>query len=177
MLLLALVMVSLFYSIYKGAFLGNSHITRWYQYGFFDEPQGPITPKPNGVHVREVAEWLIKRVGASLGDDELDSSTQLEIDPSKSKSSDNSHLDFVETDLIVIMARKWNRLILNERELAIHLSKKFGYQTQFLHNENQSFEEQIKLLRRARIVLAMHGSILIMGIFCRRGTVIIEMYK
>jgi protein O-mannose beta-1,4-N-acetylglucosaminyltransferase len=168
--------VLIYYPLTKSvAFLGNSHITRWYQYGFFDEPQGPISPLPNGVHVREVGEWFLRRIGLPLGDDEKQPPIRLRIDAEKKILPDNSHLDFSETDVIVIMARKWNRLILNEDELAQKLTAKFGYKTEFLRNEIQSFEEQIKLLRRARIVLGMHGSILVMAMFCRRGTVVIEM--
>lgn len=154
--------------------VGNTKMTRWYQYGFFDEPQGPVTPLPNGMHVREVAQWFISRLGHQLGPDEL--YPPRKIIPSTPSKPDNSHLDFPETNLIVVMARKWNRLILNEKELGQALTKEFGMETVFLHNENQSFEEQIALLRKARIVLGMHGSILVMAIFCRRGTVFLEMY-
>jgi hypothetical protein len=116
----------------------------------------------------------VKRIGIPLGDDEKHPPTRLKLGDVHT-SPDNSHLDFPETDLIVILSRKWNRLILNEKELAEHLSAKFGYKTVFLHNENQSFDDQIKVMRKARIVLAMHGSILVMAMFCRRGTIVIEM--
>ena len=125
--------------------------------------------------VREVAEWFVQRIGIPLGEDEKQPPTRLELG-STPVAPDNRHLDFPETNLIAIMARKWNRLILNEKELSEHLTAKFGYKTVFLNNENQSFEYQIKLMRQARIVLAMHGSILVMTMFCRRGTVVLEMY-
>jgi protein O-mannose beta-1,4-N-acetylglucosaminyltransferase len=67
-------------------------------------------------------------------------------------------------------------LILNQKELADALAQKYGLETILMGNEDHTFEEQIKKLRRARVVLAMHGSILIMTMFCRRGTVIIEMF-
>ena len=89
---------------------------------------------------------------------------------------DNSHFDFAETNLIVIMSRRQNRLIVNEVALAQKLSEEFGLQTVFLRNEDQSFEEMISILRMARVVVGMHGSILVMAMFCRRGTVMIEMY-
>ena len=158
---------------FREAFVGNSKITRWYQYGFYDLPQGPIDQLPNGMHVREVASWFIKRIGIPLGGDELYPAVKLiSMKPVK---EDKSHLDLPETDLIVIMSRKKNRIILNEAELAKELSRYYKLETKFLRNEDQSFEEQIKLLRRARIVLGMHGSILVMAMFCRRGTVLLEM--
>lgn len=89
---------------------------------------------------------------------------------------DNSHLDFPETNIIVILSRTQNRLILNEEHLKNELTSAFGMETVFVRNEDHSFEEQIKILRKARIVIGMHGSILVMAMFCRRGTVLIEMF-
>lgn len=120
-------------------------------------------------------EWFIRRIGLPLGYDEL-YAAKKELPPLPPSRPDDSHLDFPETNVIVIMSRRRNRLILNEDELAIAMTKKFGMETLFLRNEDQTFEEQIILLRRARIVLGMHGSILVMAMFCRRGTVLIEMY-
>jgi protein O-mannose beta-1,4-N-acetylglucosaminyltransferase len=158
---------------FREAFVGNSKITRWYQYGFYDLPQGPIDNLPNGMHVREVASWFTKRVGLALGDDELYPPKKLIV--KKPVIKDNSHLDFVETDLIVIMSRTKNRIMINEAEIAKELSRHYKLESVFLRNEDQTFEEQIKILRRARVVLGMHGSILVMALFCRRGTVLLEM--
>ncbi|KAJ3316060.1 Protein O-linked-mannose beta-1,4-N-acetylglucosaminyltransferase 2 [Boothiomyces sp. JEL0838] len=158
---------------FRDAIVGNSQTTKWYQYGFIDEPQGPVKNLPNGLHVREVAEWIIKRNGLELGWDE-----KYPINPPilADKLTDLSVLDFSETDLIVILSRKSNRIIINEIELAEKLTDVFGYKTVFVRNEDYSFEEQIKILRKARIVIGMHGSILVMAMFCRRGTVLVEMF-
>jgi capsular polysaccharide biosynthesis protein len=74
-------------------------------------------------------------------------------------------IDFKDSDLIIILSRKKNRLILNEVELAKHLKSVFKYEVKLVRNEDHTFEEQIKLMRRARVVIAMHGSILIMGAY------------
>ena len=135
---------------FRDAVVGLSKTATWYQYGF-DSFQGPLKNKiPNGARVREVAEWYLRR--NKIIDEEL------------------------EWNLIVILSRKENRLILNEKELGEHLTKTFGYETVVVSNEEHSFEEQMKILRRARVVLGMHGSILIMGMFCRKGTILLEMY-
>lgn len=159
---------------FRDAVVGNTNVTRWYQYGFYQEPQGPLEDLPNGMHVREVGEWIIKRMVLPLGFDEQ--YPNLDVPILGQKKADNSHLDFPETNAIVILSRKGNRLIINEEEMALELTKTFGYQTVFVRNEDHTFEEQIGILRRARIVVGMHGSILVMAMFCRRGTVFIEMY-
>jgi hypothetical protein len=150
-------------------------ITR-YQYGFYKEPQGPVDNLPNGLHVREVSEWILKRMLMPLGfDEQYGTSTEFPKLPNP-KKLDDSLYDFEETNLIVILSRKSNRLILNEIEVAEELKKTFGYETVIVSNEQHSFEDQIKILRKARIVIGMHGSILVMAMFCRRGTVLLEMY-
>ncbi|KAJ3333387.1 Protein O-linked-mannose beta-1,4-N-acetylglucosaminyltransferase 2 [Blyttiomyces sp. JEL0837] len=162
---------------WRDATVGTSKLTTWYQYGF-EVPQGPIPNKTvNGLHVREVAEWLFRRLGIPLGDDEI-VQTDIAKKPDVTEPVDYSSkaLDFAGTDLIIILSRRKNRLILNEVELAKALQEKFGYEAMFVRNEDHTFEEQIALMRRARVVLAMHGSILIMTMFCRRGTVVVELY-
>ncbi|KAJ3281038.1 Protein O-linked-mannose beta-1,4-N-acetylglucosaminyltransferase 2 [Borealophlyctis nickersoniae] len=164
---------------FRDAVVGNSKLTTWYQYGF-QIPQGPIPGKtPNGMHVREVAEWYTRRIGIPLGEDE--DVHRLVNHPHQNGAAvpsavPDKSVDFPDTDLIVIMSRKGNRLIVNEEELAAHLTATFGLPTQFVRNEDHKFEEQVAFLRRARILVGMHGSILVMGMFCRRGTVLIEMY-
>jgi protein O-mannose beta-1,4-N-acetylglucosaminyltransferase len=148
---------------FRDAVVGINKIGTWYQYGF-QGFQGPIENKEvNGNHVREVADWYIRRNGLSLSKDE-----------NWFKRADT--IDDREWNLTVILTRHRNRLILNEKELAAHLKARFGYEVMLISNEEYKFEEQIKYLRRARIVLGMHGSILIMGMFCRRGTILLEMF-
>ncbi|KAI9361654.1 hypothetical protein DFJ73DRAFT_30299 [Zopfochytrium polystomum] len=174
---------------FRDAIVGVHKLTTWYQYGFI-EPQGPIPGKTvNGLWIREVAEWFCRRLGTPLGDDE-DTIKELPSLPTMAVRSANGDLvevikypdvldkslDFIGTDLIIILSRRKNRLILNEDELLAQLMQEFGFEGMIVRNEDQSFDEQIKLMRRARIVMAMHGSILIMTMFCRRGTVVLEMY-
>ncbi|KAJ1342741.1 hypothetical protein BSLG_002838 [Batrachochytrium salamandrivorans] len=159
---------------FRDAYVGNTKLTTWYQYGF-DEPQGPILNKsPNGMYIREVTEWFIRRLALPLGSDEDYSVKMSTSVPDRILSG--KELDFPESDIIVILSRKGNRLILNELQLAEDLKKAFGYEVVFVRNEDHTFEEQIVLLRRARVVIGMHGSILVMVMFCRRGTVVVEMY-
>ncbi|KAJ3189825.1 Protein O-linked-mannose beta-1,4-N-acetylglucosaminyltransferase 2 [Gaertneriomyces sp. JEL0708] len=158
---------------FRDAVFGNSKLTTWYQYGF-TEPQGPIPEKlPNGMHVREVSEWFIRRIGLPLEDDENYSRPSTDL--TTYMPADAADF-FTESDLIVIITRRGNRLILNEEELARQLTDAFKLQVQFVSNEEHGFEEQVKFMRRARVVLGMHGSMMIMTMFCRRGTAVIEMF-
>ncbi|KAJ3055011.1 Protein O-linked-mannose beta-1,4-N-acetylglucosaminyltransferase 2 [Rhizophlyctis rosea] len=162
---------------FRDAVVGNSKLTTWYQYGF-DRPQGPIENKiVNGMHVREVAEWFVRRMGIPLGEDE-DYNRFVGKDEDKlvEVGKAGKDLDYIGTDVIVILSRKSNRLILNEKGLAKHLEKTYGMEVKFVRNEDHSFDEQITILRRAKMVIGMHGSILVMGMFCRRGTVLVEVY-
>ena len=160
---------------FRDAVVGNTKLTTWYQYGF-REPQGPIANKyVNGLHIREVAQWFIRRIGLPLSSEE-DYTARPGTLLHRKKSGEGAGLDFADTDIIVILARKGNRLILNEDQLSKDLTEAFGLKAVYVRNEDHSFEEQISFLRRARVVLAMHGSILVMTIFCRRGTVVVEMF-
>ncbi|KAI8808521.1 hypothetical protein BJ742DRAFT_808872 [Cladochytrium replicatum] len=233
------------YTCFRDAVVGVSRLTTWYQYGF-RIPQGPIPGKVvNGLHVREVANWYVRRLGLPLSDDELheydhapfkgvvpevpkrDVATELgpywekgakdilqvaddyvpplvdllpangtmglehiwdeqetleefEVPVNQAtfqKISEDDSLDPELCDIIVIMSRKKNRIILNEDELAKHLEKEFPpYKAVFVRNEDHSFEEQIRFMRRSRVVIGMHGSIMAMIMFCRRGTIVIEMF-
>jgi hypothetical protein len=127
-----------------------------------------MNKRQHGLYVREVVQWFLRRLELPLSIDEMP-------DPESEKPEDFKKVD-EDWNLIVILSRKSNRLILNEKELGNALTKRFGWETVVVSNEQHSFEEQIKYMRRARIVLGMHGSILVMAMFCRRGTTLLEMF-
>lgn len=161
---------------FRDATVGNSKIATFYQYGFV-EPQSKLMGKDlNGMYVKEVAEWFVRRMREKVGFDEDVHEHPPKYPKNQYFGNKVSDLDLKETDLIVILRRKSNRLILNEDELANALTEQFKLETVFVSNEDHTFENQVKYLRRARAVLAMHGSILMMIMFCRRGTVVIEMF-
>ncbi|KAJ3382912.1 Protein O-linked-mannose beta-1,4-N-acetylglucosaminyltransferase 2 [Lobulomyces angularis] len=175
---------------FEDAVLGSSKIATWYQYGF-TEPQSVIPGKIlNGNLVREVGEFLLQRAGLPLGFDEylfrpiIDGVQPIpngrvtgeEFSLQMDHSVVSAEVDFPETNLIVIFTRRNNRIITNQAELEDKLHKQFGYEVVTVNNENMSFEKQLKILRRARVLVGMHGSILILGMFCRRGTVLVELF-
>jgi protein O-mannose beta-1,4-N-acetylglucosaminyltransferase len=161
---------------FKDAVLGNNKLATFYQYGFYT-PQGKIQNKTlNGMYVREVATMMYRRLGIPDAFDENELQVPTKIPKSELFGTKLSELDLKETDLIIIFVRKGNRLILNESELQEALKKKYGLEVISLSNEEHSFEEQIRYMRRARVVAGMHGSILFMAMFCRRGTVLVEFF-
>ncbi|KAJ3349966.1 Protein O-linked-mannose beta-1,4-N-acetylglucosaminyltransferase 2 [Entophlyctis luteolus] len=172
---------------FRDATAGVRKLTTWYQYGF-GGPQGPIKSKfVNGYHVRQVANFFIGRLGLPMEDYYNEKSdamynagvgriSQLPQNVQNNRVSETTGVTYIGEDLIIILSRTRNRLILNEAEFAQELERKFKHQVMLVRNEDHSFEEQIILMRRAKVVIAMHGSILIMGMFCRKGTVILELY-
>ncbi|KAI8612902.1 hypothetical protein BC830DRAFT_1067137 [Chytriomyces sp. MP71] len=171
---------------FRDATIGVKKLTTWYQYGFAG-PQGPIPKFVNGLHVRMVADYFTTRLGLPVEDSYDEASDlmlkvwrgdQIPIDVKAVEAAGEKGVgkDYVGGDLIVILSRTRNRLISNEAALAEALEKKFRHQVVFMRNEDHSFEEQIILMRRAKVVVGMHGSILIMAMFCRKGTVLIEIY-
>lgn len=155
---------------FKDAVFGANKDPTWYDYGL-KSPQGPIPDKiVNGNLVRGATEYLISKLNLDLGSDEL-----------RVKGNDialnlNSNGDFAELDTTILLSRKSTRLIINEEELATNLKRKFGYNVIIVSNEEYTYEQQVKLLRRARIVVGMHGALLTMAAFCRRATVLVEMF-
>ena len=150
---------------WRDAVVGVSKLGNWYQYGF-SIPQGPIESKyVNGLHIREMTDYILNR---------------LQIPKPPSYSNGNAALQninaVVDWNKIVILSRKSNRLILNEKELASSLSAHFGLESIIISMEEYSFKKQLEILQSTRVLVAMHGSMLIMAMFCRPGTVVIEMF-
>lgn len=117
-------------------FVSLVSIGTWYQYGF-GGPQGPIANKTvNGYHVRQTSNFIVYRLG---------------LDPHFSRTPDT----------IVIFSRKSNRLLVNEEEIAKRLTATFDMETVFVRMEDHTFKEQIAILRRTKVAIGMHGSIMI----------------
>jgi protein O-mannose beta-1,4-N-acetylglucosaminyltransferase len=134
---------------FEEAYVGNSKIANWYQYGF-EQPQGPISNKSvNGHYVRQVASYIRYK---------------LNITEEK------------ETNTLVVFSRKRNRLLLNEQELIDTIGEKYNLTKQFVRMEDQSFAEQVKILSETKIAIGLHGSLLIMSMFLRPGSSLIELY-
>ena len=137
---------------FRDAVVGNSKVATWYQYGFHG-PQGPIPNKRvNGLMVREFAEFIRYRLGL----------------PGFDEDSAN--------DCIVIFTRHGNRKILNLDSLKLRLAMEFALPIRELSIESNSFDEQVRMLSHARVVIGMHGALMTMIMFLRPGSVVIELF-
>ncbi|KAJ3091425.1 Protein O-linked-mannose beta-1,4-N-acetylglucosaminyltransferase 2 [Quaeritorhiza haematococci] len=177
---------------FRDAVVGQKRTANFYHYGVgkFTGKQGPIPDKQvNGRHVREVANFFMQRLGLDMDDLGAMEYPVPTLPPSTSKAADkhsttlsqesiNKHIaaDEDKQDTIIIFSRKGNRKITNEDELAAKLSDKFNLPTKFLRMEEHSFDEQVRAIRKAKVIISVHGSMLIMAMFARPGTTVIELY-
>jgi protein O-mannose beta-1,4-N-acetylglucosaminyltransferase len=180
------------------AIVGNSKHSTWYNYGFV-EPQGPIQGKEvDGLHVRDAARYIMRRVGVAGWNRE-----QLVVEharlhreavmrrlaggysSSSSSSSCSSSSSSVEqihdspittTHYITIFTRQRDRLILNQQELANALQKTYALPVRTVRMEDQSLTEQIIILRTTLIAVGMHGSALILALFLPPGALLVELF-
>jgi protein O-mannose beta-1,4-N-acetylglucosaminyltransferase len=134
---------------FRDAIVGNRKSLTWYQYGFFGF-QGPIQNKTVPGHtIHHIAQWYKSNLKKPL---------------------------VKGPDVIVLLERTRNRLIINQNDLILALEAQFKMKVVVVSNENHSFEEQIHWMHRAKMVISMHGGLLIMILFCRPGTIVLEMF-
>jgi protein O-mannose beta-1,4-N-acetylglucosaminyltransferase len=134
---------------FEEAYVGNSKIANWYHYGF-GSPQGPIPNKTvNGHYVRQVASYIQYKLGIE---------------------------DNQELDTLVVFSRKSNRLLINENQLLETLALRYNLKKTFVRMEDHSFEEQVSILKRTKVAIGLHGSILIMAMFLPPGSILIELF-
>ncbi|KAJ1561674.1 Protein O-linked-mannose beta-1,4-N-acetylglucosaminyltransferase 2, partial [Cladochytrium tenue] len=134
------------------------------------DPPPPVAPPPAPPRRGKTA---ATSVASAVSASDAPAPSTADPDPDAGSEAD----DFPETDLVVVLARRGNRLLLNEAEVAAALSVVAGGRhVVTVANEEQAFEAQVALLRRARVVVGVHGSLLGMAMFCRRGTVLVELF-
>ncbi|KAI3640108.1 hypothetical protein MIR68_000986 [Amoeboaphelidium protococcarum] len=142
-------------TVFNDAIVGQSKALNWYQYGFLS-PQGPIKDKQvNGYYVRDFADYIAYKL--DLFKPEFDVPEPV-------------------ADVAVVFSRRQNRLILNEDDLLNGIATKFQLKPQFIRMEDLTFRQQIEILRRTKVAVGMHGSVLIMSVFMPRRSVLIELY-
>ena len=160
--------------------VGSSKLTTWYQYGFYS-PQGPIENKRvNGHYIREFSEWMHRQAHRNrhrnmyhmMHSKPVNVSVHLLL---KLANDDTTH-EYASKEPIVVLSRLNSRLIINEEELRSTLEAKFRLRVLFLRVESHPLEEQLDVLRHARVVMGMHGSMMALTMFCNPGTIVIELF-
>ncbi|PSN32146.1 hypothetical protein C0J52_22607 [Blattella germanica] len=140
--------------------VGLSATSLWFQYGF-GKPQGPIKDSLlNGYHVRQFSEYVLEKFG-------IPSSPKLRSERS-----------------IVFFSRKINRRILNEDEMLKMMQS--AYQTTFSSNiipqiynldlATNNTKDILIHLTESETVVGMHGSAMILSMFMRPGSVVVELF-
>lgn len=147
---------------FETAIVGNSKDGIWYDYGFYDEPQGPISKKSlTGKYVQEAANYLRKYVQISMP-------SQLEINDVLNKISRrkyNENHKISTKHFITIFSRTKDRLLLNEKDLSLEMERAYGLPVQLVQLENLDFNQIIDIMSRTVISMGLHGSALILAMF------------
>lgn len=136
---------------FNSVFIGLSKTTVWYDYGF-SRPQGPLLDnKADGRQVKSTAQFIRQ---------------QLPI-PSE---------NFRAQEYLVLFTRKENRKIVNEYELILQVMKTVGMKVVNLNYESYTLFELIMYVSNSKGIIAMHGSLLILSMFLKPGSVVIELF-
>ncbi|KAJ3339054.1 Protein O-linked-mannose beta-1,4-N-acetylglucosaminyltransferase 2 [Gonapodya sp. JEL0774] len=178
-------------TLFVDAVVGISKEGTWYQYGFW-RPQGPIGRAAKGDGIEWQTEDLFADIAGSQAtqtdyaipgweEDEVGFRVKEvadwisnQVEPEQNKPG--YCLNSTDGPFIVLICRRANRLILNEDEVMEALFKHFDIPVFRLYSEDHSFEEIVKIMRRATIVLGMHGAGLAMSMFAQPLSVVIEMF-
>ncbi|KAG1666830.1 Protein O-linked-mannose beta-1,4-N-acetylglucosaminyltransferase 2 [Nymphon striatum] len=135
---------------FKSVIVGLDKHPTWYQYGF-KTPQGPLNKniKPTGYEIRLFTNFVQHKLEISL-----------------KKSS----------DFILIICRKSNRRILNVGELSESIKVILNKEVYIVSIEDLGVLEVLKLVCEASILISVHGSALILSLFLRPWSIIIEVF-
>lgn len=135
---------------FHSALVGLPKSTIWYDYGFH-QPQAPIADqKVTAKEIGSMVEYVRREFGLALSTD--------------------------KNDYLVLISRKSTRLILNEMELSLSLSRELGIKVVHVSQEQYSIEQLIEAVSNARGLIGMHGSLLTLAIFLPPGSFLIELF-
>lgn len=165
-------LISTQYICWQDAVVGNHKELSWYQYGY-GRPQGPIGDhRATGFHLREVANFIFRRLTITTWDEDLIKGTINRI--RRNMLAGHGMDGPLEKPCISILSRRRNRLILNEAELELSLWKAFNLPICWVRLEDEPLPNLIVHLRRSVAAFGMHGAILILTLFLPPGAVLIE---
>ena len=136
---------------FREAYVGISKYTTWYQYGFV-EPQGPVNDiKVTADDIRCFCHFLCMQLNIA----------QVPSDSER---------------IIVLLSRRYNRLILNEIDLTFALAQNFHQKVVTVAMETHSVKDMIYLVSKSSILLGMHGSLLALAMFLPEGSTVVELF-
>ena len=106
---------------FEDAIIGNSKDGIWYDYGFYDDPQGPLQKPLTGKFAQDAANYL-RLLSIKNAKQFKDQELLKKIKERKRNDSHKISMDYY----ISIFSRTQDRLILNEREMMKELDRAFG---------------------------------------------------
>ncbi|XP_061163371.1 protein O-linked-mannose beta-1,4-N-acetylglucosaminyltransferase 2-like [Saccostrea echinata] len=135
---------------FENAFIGVSSLSKWYQYGYNGNVQGPVVnDRLTSFYLRSAGSFIIKK---------------LNFMP------DNQYIG----DYLVLISRTETRKLLNEEELITNL--KINTKMKILTISDDDISEVIHIVQTSRGIIGMHGALLILGLFLRPGSILIELF-
>ncbi|GFQ66323.1 protein O-linked-mannose beta-1,4-N-acetylglucosaminyltransferase 2 [Trichonephila clavata] len=133
---------------FRSSYVGLNKQSTWYQYGF-KEPQGPLL-KPNiGSIIHSFREYFLNHFSLKY------------------------HIGRSHASLLV---RKYNRKILNKDEVIKTINVHTELETDTVSLDTSSVLEVIQKIMDSNLVIGMHGSLLILSIFLKPHSIIIELF-
>ena len=157
---------------FEDAIIGNSKDGIWYDYRFYDDPQGPISKNLTGKFAQDAADYLRDYYQLKNAKQFKDQGAAKENQTKKRNDSHKISMDYY----ISIFSRTQDRLILNEQEMMKELDRAFGLPVKLVQLENLKFNEIIDIMSRTVISVGLHGSILIFAMFMPSDSILIEMF-
>ncbi|XP_064465561.1 protein O-linked-mannose beta-1,4-N-acetylglucosaminyltransferase 2-like [Ornithodoros turicata] len=133
------------------AIVGLRKESTWYQYGF-KSPQGPIQEhfSQARLEVAQFVEYFRNAAGVKLA--------------AKSRGC------------AVFLKRTQNRRVLNEDALLAMVRRYTGLETIVLDINSEPMSYVIKLISRADMLTAMHGSALVLSMFLKPNSAVLELF-
>jgi len=136
---------------FRESYVGISKYTTWYQYGFV-EPQGPIHDiRVSSVDIHRFCRFLRMQLNV----------TEVPSDSER---------------VIVLLSRRYNRLILNEIDLTFAIAQNFHQKVVTVAMETHSLKDMVYLVSKSSILLGMHGSLFALAMFLPKGSTVVELF-
>ena len=130
--------------------VGISKATTWYDYGFHI-PQAPISNHTaNSRIIKQFTDYISNKIG-------ITSTTK-------------------DSDYVILFSRESDRLILNELELIFSIATTFNLRVVRLSLESNKLDDIIKQIQTSIGIISMHGSILVLSMFLKPGSFVIELF-
>lgn len=137
---------------FKNAFIGVSYVSKWYQYGYHGNVQGPvINEELSSFHLQSVASSILKKL-----------------------KSFTDTIYQCNQDYLVLFSRTDTRKILNEKEFISTLE--LITKMKILVIRDDDISEIVHTLRASRGIIGMHGASLVLGSFLKPGSILIELF-